>query len=215
MEGYGGAKTVVRIAFGVILGLALAPVALLAWFSWGHPPVAVADPPLPLERWITHIPLSVRIGREMPGSAVIQADEKNLVAGAQIYRDQCAACHGFHGKPSAFAAYMYPAAPPLWEKHANSAVVGVSDDPPGETFWKVANGIRLTGMPAFKDTLSETQIWQVSLLLANADKPLPPAALQIGARRAARGGSARSFGETLEAEVCNQSTRLRTVNYEL
>jgi mono/diheme cytochrome c family protein len=43
----------------------------------------------------------------------------------------------------------------------------------------VANGIRLTGMPAFKDILSETQIWQVSLLLANADKPLPPAALQL------------------------------------
>jgi mono/diheme cytochrome c family protein len=55
----------------------------------------------------------------------------------------------------------------------------VSDDPPGETYWKAANGIRLTGMPAFKDTLTDTQIWQVSLLLANADKPLPPRALAI------------------------------------
>jgi mono/diheme cytochrome c family protein len=55
----------------------------------------------------------------------------------------------------------------------------VSDDPPGETYWKVANGIRLTGMPAFKDVLTETEMWQVSLLLANADKPLPPAALDI------------------------------------
>jgi mono/diheme cytochrome c family protein len=53
----------------------------------------------------------------------------------------------------------------------------VSDDPPGEIYWKVANGIRLTGMPAFKSVLSETEMWQVSLLLANADKPLPPAAL--------------------------------------
>ena len=57
--------------------------------------------------------------------------------------------------------------------------MGVSDDPPGETFWKVANGIRLTGMPEFNEILTTTQIWQVSLLLANADKPLPPAALQI------------------------------------
>jgi len=47
--------------------------------------------------------------------------------------------------------------PALWEKHANSDVVGVSDDPPGETYWKVANGIRLTGMPAFKDTLTDTR----------------------------------------------------------
>jgi mono/diheme cytochrome c family protein len=57
--------------------------------------------------------------------------------------------------------------------------VGVSDDPSGETYWKAANGIRLTGMPAYKDILSDTQLWQVSLLLANANKPLPPAALDI------------------------------------
>jgi mono/diheme cytochrome c family protein len=74
---------------------------------------------------------------------------------------------------------MYPSAPGLWQQHKNSDVVGVSDDPPGETYWKVANGIRLTGMPSFKDTLTDTQMWQVSLLLANANRPLPPAALAI------------------------------------
>jgi hypothetical protein len=55
----------------------------------------------------------------------------------------------------------------------------VSDDPPGETFWKVANGIRLSGMPSYKEVLTETQMWQVSVLLANADKPLPPGAIEI------------------------------------
>jgi len=55
----------------------------------------------------------------------------------------------------------------------------VSDDPPGETYWKVANGIRLTGMPAYKSVLTETQMWQVSVLLAQADKPLPQAAVEI------------------------------------
>lgn len=73
---------------------------------------------------------------------------------------------------------MFPNAPQLWEKHRNG-VVGVSDDPPGETFWKVENGIRLTGMPSYKKVLSETQMWQVTVLLANADKPLPPAALDL------------------------------------
>ena len=134
---------------------------------------------------MTHVPLNARIGHEMPGSASIQPDEGNLVAGAQIYRDQCAACHGYYGKPSPFAAHMYPRAPQLWEKHRNRDAIGVSDDAPGETYWKVANGIRLTGMPAYKEILSQTQIWQVSLLLAGANKPLPPAALQI-----VRGGQA-------------------------
>ena len=168
-----------RILLGIVLALILAPLVVLAWLQWGNPPVAVADPPFPMERRITHIALNARIARQMPGQPPIQVNEANLTAGAEIYRDQCAACHGFHNKPSSFAAHMFPPAPPLWEKHRNSEVVGVSDDPPGKTYWKVANGIRLTGMPAFKDTLTDTQIWQVSLLLANADKPLPPAALDI------------------------------------
>jgi len=155
------------------------PVAVLAWFHFGAVPVAVSDPPLPQERLITHVPLNARIDREMVTTPPIQADEVNLVAGAEIYRDQCAACHGYHGKPSSFGAHMYPTAPSLWEKHRNKAAVGVSDDPPGETYWKVANGIRLTGMPSYKPILSETQMWQVTLLLANADKPLPQAALDI------------------------------------
>ena len=58
-------------------------------------------------------------------------------------------------------------------------MVGVSDDPPGETYWKVENGIRLTGMPAYNKVLTQTQMWQVTVLLADADKPLPPAALDI------------------------------------
>ncbi len=166
-----------RLLFGIILGLVLAPVILLGWFRYGHPPVAVADPPLPQERSLTSIPLHARIDRDMPAAVPIQPTEENLVAGAQVYVTQCAACHGLHGKPSSFGPHMFPAAPPLWEKHHNGQVVGVSDDPVGETYWKVANGIRLTGMPAYKTILSDTQMWQVSQLLANADKPLPPAAL--------------------------------------
>ena len=46
----------------------------------------------------------------------------------------------------------------------------VTDDPPGESYWKISNGIRMTGMPAFHSSLSDTQMWQVSLMLASADK---------------------------------------------
>jgi mono/diheme cytochrome c family protein len=168
-----------RILLGIILGIILVPVAVLAWFHFGSVPVAVADPPFPQERLLTHVPLNARIDRELIKTPPIPADEAAFVAGAQIYHDQCSACHGLNNKPSSFGAHMYPDAPPLWEKHHHNDVVGVSDDPPGETYWKVANGIRLTGMPSYKEILSDTQMWQVSLLLANADKPLPPAALEL------------------------------------
>ena len=46
----------------------------------------------------------------------------------------------------------------------------MTDDPASETYWKAANGIRLSGMPSFKTKLSDTQLWQVSELLAHANE---------------------------------------------
>lgn len=163
-----------KFILGLIFGLLVLPVGVWCWFSFGHLPVAVADSPFPFERQIVHVPLGARIEREMPKNAPIQPTPENLLAGAQIYREQCAACHGLSGHPSDFANHMYPRAPQLWAAHRDGSVVGVSDDPVGETWWKVANGIRLTGMPAFTRVLSETQMWQVSLLLQQANQPLPP-----------------------------------------
>jgi thiosulfate dehydrogenase len=161
-----------RFLLGLILGLLVIPVWVLIYFHFGHPPVAVADQPFPLEKQIVHMPLHTRIDKEMPASAAIEASATNLTAGAQIYREQCAGCHGLYGRPSDFARQMYPRAPQLWAPHGNG-VIGVNDDPVGETYWKVKNGIRLTGMPAYGKALTETQMWQVSLLLSKADKPLP------------------------------------------
>jgi mono/diheme cytochrome c family protein len=174
-------KRMGRVLLGIVLGLVLAPLVVLGWLKFGTVPVAVADPPLPQEQLITSVPLNARIDKEVVKTPPILVDEANMVAGAQIYHDQCAVCHGLHGKPSQIGAHMFPDAPPLFEihHHGSEAVMGVTDDPPGETYWKVANGIRLTGMPSYKSVLSETEMWQVSLMLANADKPMPPAALDI------------------------------------
>lgn len=168
-----------RILLGILVGALLVPLAVLLWLYTGKPPVAVADPPFPGERSITHAALDARIRREMPPRAALDPDEHSLVAGAHVYVEKCAVCHGYHGRPAAIGQNMYPAAPQLWEKHGSGNVVGVSDDPAGETYWKVANGIRLTGMPDFKTQLTNDEIWQVSVLLANADKPLPPAVLSL------------------------------------
>jgi mono/diheme cytochrome c family protein len=169
----------IRFLFGVMFGIIAVPLAFYLWFTAGKVPVAVADPPFPREKLITSVALKARIQREMIDKPPIGADESNLTTGARIYTERCSVCHGLHGKPSAIGSDMFPAAPRLLEKHRNSTVVGVSDDPTGETYWKVYNGIRLTGMPSYKDQLSETEMWQVSLFLAYADKPMPPAALEI------------------------------------
>jgi len=158
-----------KLFLGFILGVGAVAAGLFAYLRFGPLPVAVVDAPFPFERNIVRLPLNARIEREMK-AAPFGTSEDVFEAGAHVYRAQCASCHGTPGHDVAFAKHMFPSAPQLWKKHGKEDVVGVSDDEPGETYWKVAGGIRMTGMPGFEKSLSTTQMWQVSLLLANADK---------------------------------------------
>ena len=153
-----------RFLFGLVLGLVIVPLILFAYFASGLAPVATWATPMPMERMLATGALHARIAREMPKAVPIPANGESYAAGAQVYRANCAVCHGLPGQPQGkISKGMFPDAPQLF-KH------GVTDDPAGETYWKVTNGIRLTGMPGFKDTLSDTERWQVSLMLADADK---------------------------------------------
>ena len=153
---------------GLIVGVLLLPVLAFLFIRLGYAPVATAAPPLPLERTLAAMALGARISKEAPKNSPVPATEPNLLAGAALYRTHCAVCHGTVGEPrTAIAKGMFPRPPQLLEG------TGVTDDPAGETFWKAANGIRLTGMPAYRGSLTDEQLWQVSQLLASADK-LPP-----------------------------------------
>ena len=129
------------------------------YFSTGIAPVATSAPPMPFEKTLAQMALHARLDKEMPKTAPIAADEAAYTAGAQVYKEHCAVCHGLPGQAqSAIAKGMFPEPPKLMEGK------GVTDDPAGETYWKVAGGIRMTGMPGFEKSLSTTQMWQVSLL---------------------------------------------------
>jgi thiosulfate dehydrogenase len=155
-----------KFIFGLIVGLILVPLGAFLYFVSGYAPVATSDPPMPFEKFMAGTALHARIDREMPKTVPLQADEATFDAGAQVYMHHCVLCHGALNQPeSPMAKGMFPPPPQLLPPHK-----GVTDDPPGETFWKVKNGIRLTGMPAFHDSLTEDQMWQASLMLANADK---------------------------------------------
>lgn len=152
--------------FGLVIGLIILPICGYFYFRLGYAPVATAAAPMPFEKKLAKMALHARIGAEAPKEAPIQPDEPNLTAGAKTYVADCAFCHGLPNQPVPAAAKgMFPVPPQLF-----SSDDMVTDDPVGSTYWKVDNGIRMTGMPAFNKSLSGTQIWQVSLLLAKADK---------------------------------------------
>ena len=159
-----------KVLFGFILGLLLLPLLALLIIKMGYAPVATAAPELPFERKITSMAMNARIAKELPTTTPTNPTDEDLAGGARIYLKECAVCHGLRdGEKSAIAKGMFPRPPLLI--HGK----GVTDDPAGETYWKVRNGIRLTGMPAFLGSLNERELWQVSFFLARADK-LPAAA---------------------------------------
>jgi thiosulfate dehydrogenase len=162
-----------KFLIGLILGFLIVPAAVYWYFSSGNAPVATSGPSMPFEHQLARMALHAHLDKEMPKSVPIAADEAAYTAGAQIYKDNCAVCHGLPGQPQTnIAKGMFPHPPKLMEG------TGVTDDPAGETYWKVSQGIRMTGMPGFDKTLTTTQMWQVSMLLADADK-LPPSAKAI------------------------------------
>jgi thiosulfate dehydrogenase len=153
------------LILGILLGVLLIAGGVYYYFSSGMAPVATSATPMPFEKKLAKIGQKAYLDKLPHPEPQVPADDTNLISGAKVYKENCAVCHGLPGEPkTAVAQGMFPAPPQLFHG------VGVTDDDAWESYWKVENGIRMTGMPGFKGQLTEPQIWQVSVLVKNADK---------------------------------------------
>jgi thiosulfate dehydrogenase len=169
----GGRQVLKSFVVGVLVGVLLLVGGVYYYFASGMAPVATADPPMPFEKKMASKALNAHIDKQNIATSPVPADEPNLVAGAKVYKEQCAVCHGTPDQPSpAVADSMFPHATLMFKGK------GVTDDPPTESYWKAANGIRLSGMPSFKGVLTDTQLWQVAQFVASTDK-LPDSAKKM------------------------------------
>jgi thiosulfate dehydrogenase len=145
----------------------------------GGVPMDTTARPLPLEGAVARLALRASLGNAADDDDPLPVTDANMLAGLRVYEDHCAVCHGLPGRSrTAIARGMFPPPPPLFD--ANSMV---TDDPEGVTHWKVTHGIRLSGMPGFGRTLSDTQRWQLTMLLAHADTLSPEVRSAIGRAR--------------------------------
>ncbi len=140
----------------------------------GKIPANADGKPSKLEIWMARTSLRATLHNEAPkGPNPVALNDKNLLAGVMLFQENCAICHGT-AKGEASASVI---AKGLYEKPPQLATDGVEDDPEGYSFWKIKHGIRLTGMPSFRDALTDEQIWTLALFLKNMDH-LPPQAQQ-------------------------------------
>jgi len=150
------------------------------YFATGHAPVAVTAADMPFERTFARLGLHSYLEKLPRPEPQVPADEKNLLEGVRVYKNNCAVCHGLpDAQKTAIAQGMSPKPPQLFKG------TGVTDDEPWESYWKVEGGIRMTGMPGFKDNLTETQIWQAVQLVKNADKISPAVKAELAGAPAA------------------------------
>jgi thiosulfate dehydrogenase len=163
-----------KFLLGFIIGIVAFPVLVGLYLYTGAVPAGVSDHAFPLEKYIAGAALNATINKEAPKRDLSTFTKEDLIAGAQVYRRaECMECHGGppqFGQPETHM--LYPPAPLLFTPDGT-----VTDDPVGVSYWKVKNGIRLSGMPSYKEQLTENEMWQVAALVASADK-LPQESLQ-------------------------------------
>jgi mono/diheme cytochrome c family protein len=153
------------VVIGFILAISISASCVFFYFSAGLAPVATADPPMPFEKKLANMALDAHIEKQHIPPSSVPVDEASFLAGASVYKQHCALCHGLPGQPPIdYVTTMFPKPPQLFRGK------GVTDGPASETYWKAADGIRLSGMPSFKTKLTDTQLWQVSELLAHANE---------------------------------------------
>lgn len=141
------------VVVGFFVGLCALPALAFLYLRLGCAPVATSASPMPFEKYFARTALHARLNREMPRDDPPQPTEADLISAAREYRRDCAVCHGLPGQPkTATAKGMFPKPPQLFQGK------GVTDDSAGETYWKVKNGIRLTGMPSYEGSLTDEQI---------------------------------------------------------
>jgi mono/diheme cytochrome c family protein len=145
---------------GVIATLVLAAAGGYLIIRSGWIPANADAEPGAFEKWAARTSLHATLAREMPqGDAPIPASPENLRAGMKLYGEHCAFCHGLaDGKATDSALGLFQK-PPQLAKHP------VTRDPVGATYWRIAHGIRLTGMPGYRANLSENQVWQLTVFL--------------------------------------------------
>lgn len=157
------------LLLGIVLGFVLVALGLYLYFSTGQAPVTTKSPEMPFEHKLAHMALHAYLDKMPHPKSQVPEDEHSFLEGVKVYKENCAVCHGLPGEPeTSIAKGMFPRPPQLFRG------TGVTDDETWETYWKVDGGIRMTGMPGFRETLGENRMWQVSVLLKNADK-IPPA----------------------------------------
>jgi len=154
----------------VVAALALLALGALAGFAYmksGIYNVGASKPHTPFTFYVTNETMIHSVRSHARGIvAPPSAGAAQVRAGFCAYETHCVACHGAAAVArQRWAAGMEPQPPYLLD--------ATEKFQPRELFWIVRNGIKMTGMPSWRDSLSDAQTWDVVAWL-EASRQMPP-----------------------------------------
>lgn len=134
--------------------LATAAAAVFAALFWfGVYDISATDQHLAPTYWLLDTGMRRSVVQRAKWIEVPPLDDAGeIVRGAARYRELCVQCHGAPGvAPEAFALGLTPTPANL----AHTARVWR----PAELFWTIKQGIKMTGMPAWRFRMNDEEIW--------------------------------------------------------
>lgn len=157
-----------KFLLGVLATILVGGAVGLGIALLGFMPVNANTPPPGWETGIAMRAMDAAVERRAPKvTNPFPPTEENLAQGMMVYSMNCAVCHGSPAKKdNVLGRSFYPPAPQFLDDPA--------DMPDNQNYWIINNGVRYTGMPGWKGTLKDDEIWKVILFLDNMNN-LPPA----------------------------------------
>ncbi|ATC24372.1 MULTISPECIES: cytochrome c [Caulobacter] len=146
-----------HLGIALVLGVAALLAALIAGVTIGLGVYNIgADAPhtrpvYALLETLRNRSISVRAASIQPPDNL--SDPKRIASGAGLYTQMCSGCHLGPGLEKTEMSWgLYPQAAELWR---------TTGRPPGEQFWVIKHGIKMTAMPAWGRTHSDALVWDM------------------------------------------------------
>jgi mono/diheme cytochrome c family protein len=151
-----------KVFIAFVIGLVVAPVLFgIAAITGFLPSDSASNPP----RWEASVgmrALDTSLEKRSAGlrNPIAASDQRALAAGQNIYAKDCAGCHGDAKGPSEWGVKgLYPRPPQFFQEG--------SDVTAPEAYAAIRDGIRYSGMAAWRGQMTDDDMWKVANLVAN------------------------------------------------
>lgn len=158
----------IKTVFMTILGIGIiAIVAVIAGAYSGIPDISATKPEGKILGWLLSTTKDHSIStRAEKIQAPLLEDSLMIAKGFEHYNEMCVTCHGAPGKkPDEFAQGLNPHPPDL--------SISTRDMSPAEMYLVVRDGIKMTGMPGFSATHSDSEVWDIVAFLKHLQTMSP------------------------------------------